>query len=187
MVCEKRDCNLQSFKITFSSVHCHNVGTADSATFFRFAQSQNKKCKLKFIEKLEDVVRNWEKIPKNVWIVSKYFQHYSRSIVGWRLVSQRCNRITTCHLIVMWHQEKRRQKYCDLIHFLHKRFLQRNSLCFVFTYQARRSQGLICAELSRLCRAFHVAEWCQHRAARWCSGIRATFMILWQNDEAAAL
>ena len=73
MVCEKRDCNLQSIKITFSSVHCHNVGTADSATVFRFAQSQNKKCKLKFIEKLEDDAKELRKDSKKCLICLKIF------------------------------------------------------------------------------------------------------------------
>ena len=133
MVCKKIDCSLQSIKITFSSVHCHNVGTSASATGFPFAHSQNKKCKLKFIDKLEDDVWNWEKIPKNVWIVSKYVQHYSRSIVGWCLFSQWCNRSLHANLSSC-------DMYCDLIHFLNKWFLQRNLLCFVFTYQARCSQ-----------------------------------------------
>ena len=63
MVCEKRDCNLQSITITFSSVHCDNDVTAASASVLCSAQSQNKKRKIESCVCDNDVSFNRMEIP----------------------------------------------------------------------------------------------------------------------------
>ena len=63
----------QARKFIYNSVHCCNDVTAASVAVCCSAQSQNKKCKLKFIEKLEDDAKELRKDSKKCLICLKIF------------------------------------------------------------------------------------------------------------------